>query len=106
MHVIHDVFSDSSSNLELKSPTIRIGCLLLNDILRGFDFPKMQARQMKTTLVIRMLCLSHNFLPLPNKHPRAWQGLVLALSDPKVYVFALMTFTELLGLSFGNFFPT
>ncbi|KAF5313900.1 hypothetical protein D9619_013007 [Psilocybe cf. subviscida] len=34
------------------------------------------------------------------------RGLVLALKDPKVGVFVLMTITQLLGLSFGQFFPT
>ena len=37
---------------------------------------------------------------------RAWRGLKLALKDPKVYIFALFCFTEILGLGFINFFPT
>ena len=37
---------------------------------------------------------------------RAWRGLKLALQDPKVYIFALVCFTEILGLGFVNFFPT
>ncbi|TFK51136.1 MFS general substrate transporter [Heliocybe sulcata] len=36
----------------------------------------------------------------------AWHGLRLALRDPKVYILALMTCSQLLGLSFVNFFPT
>jgi len=36
----------------------------------------------------------------------AWRGLKLALQDPKVYIFALFCFTEILGLGFINFFPT
>ncbi|KAJ3549791.1 hypothetical protein NM688_g5141 [Phlebia brevispora] len=34
------------------------------------------------------------------------QGLKQALKDPKVYIFSIMTFGELLGSSFVNFFPT
>ena len=37
---------------------------------------------------------------------RAWRGLRLALQDPKVYIFALFSFTDNLGLGFINFFPT
>ncbi|KAL0574877.1 hypothetical protein V5O48_007089 [Marasmius crinis-equi] len=33
-------------------------------------------------------------------------GLKLALADPKVLIFAIMTTAQLLGLSFINFFPT
>ncbi|KZO90355.1 MFS general substrate transporter [Calocera viscosa TUFC12733] len=36
----------------------------------------------------------------------AWRGLVMAITDPKVPVFMWMTFVQLLGLSFVNFFPT
>ncbi|THH30870.1 hypothetical protein EUX98_g3336 [Antrodiella citrinella] len=36
----------------------------------------------------------------------AWSGLVQALKDPKVSIFAVMTCAQLLGLSFVNFFPT
>ncbi|KAF8198098.1 MFS general substrate transporter [Pholiota molesta] len=34
------------------------------------------------------------------------QGLILAIKDPKVAIFALMTTAQLLGLSFVQFFPT
>ncbi|KAK7054415.1 hypothetical protein VNI00_003613 [Paramarasmius palmivorus] len=33
-------------------------------------------------------------------------GLKLAIKDPKVLIFAIMTTSQLLGLSFGSFFPT
>jgi len=36
----------------------------------------------------------------------AWNGLKLALKDPKVYMFALFDFCAILGLGFINFFPT
>jgi len=36
----------------------------------------------------------------------AFAGLVMALKDPKVPIFAVMTCSQLLGLSFVNFFPT
>ncbi|KAF8967940.1 MFS transporter [Flammula alnicola] len=36
----------------------------------------------------------------------AWQGLKLALKEPKVYIFAMISFSELLGMGFINFFPT
>ncbi|KAI0753050.1 MFS general substrate transporter [Daedaleopsis nitida] len=36
----------------------------------------------------------------------AFTGLIMALKDPKVPIFALMTCSQLLGLSFVNFFPT
>ena len=34
------------------------------------------------------------------------QGLILAVKDPKVAIFALMNVSQLLGLSFVQFFPT
>ncbi|PPR01382.1 hypothetical protein CVT24_006220 [Panaeolus cyanescens] len=34
------------------------------------------------------------------------QGLIMAIKDPKVGIFALMTISQLLGLSFVQFFPT
>ena len=37
---------------------------------------------------------------------RMWEGLKLACKDIKVLIFALMASTQLLGLSFVNFFPT
>jgi hypothetical protein len=37
---------------------------------------------------------------------RPWRGLKLALQDPKVYIFTLFCFTDMLGLGFINFFPT
>lgn len=36
----------------------------------------------------------------------AFSGLIMALKDPKVPLFAIMTCSQLLGLSFVNFFPT
>lgn len=33
-------------------------------------------------------------------------GLVLAVKDPRVWLFALLNVSQLLGLSFTNFFPT
>jgi len=36
----------------------------------------------------------------------ALEGLQLALKDPKVLLFAMMSFSQLLSLSFVNFFPT
>ncbi|KAF9441561.1 MFS general substrate transporter [Macrolepiota fuliginosa MF-IS2] len=36
----------------------------------------------------------------------AWQGLKMAMKDPLVPLFAVMTAAQLLGLSFINFFPT
>ncbi|KDR75724.1 hypothetical protein GALMADRAFT_97528 [Galerina marginata CBS 339.88] len=35
-----------------------------------------------------------------------WQGLKLALQDPKIYLFGMIGFSELIGLGFINFFPT
>lgn len=35
-----------------------------------------------------------------------WSGFKLAITDVKVLIFALMTCSQLLGLSFVNFFPT
>ena len=37
---------------------------------------------------------------------RAWNGLKLALKDPKVYIFAIFDFCTLLGFGFISFFPT
>jgi len=39
-------------------------------------------------------------------HDTAFTGLKQALQDPKVYILAVMTCAQLLGLSFVNFFPT
>ncbi|THH09970.1 hypothetical protein EW146_g8523 [Bondarzewia mesenterica] len=39
-------------------------------------------------------------------HDSAWNGFMMAVKDPKVSIFALMTCSQLLGLSFVNFFPT
>ena len=36
----------------------------------------------------------------------ALSGLIMALKDPKTSIFAIMTCSQLLGLSFVNFFPT
>jgi hypothetical protein len=36
----------------------------------------------------------------------AFKGLMMALKDPLVTVFAIQTIAQLLGLSFVNFFPT
>lgn len=36
----------------------------------------------------------------------AWVGLKMAIKDPKVPIFMIMTCSQLLGLSFVNFFPT
>ncbi|KAL0961171.1 hypothetical protein HGRIS_006143 [Hohenbuehelia grisea] len=41
-----------------------------------------------------------------NPEDSAWNGLILALKDPIVLIFAVMTTAQLLGLSFVNFFPT
>lgn len=36
----------------------------------------------------------------------AWSGLKMAITDIKVPLFMIMTCSQLLGLSFVNFFPT
>lgn len=41
-----------------------------------------------------------------NKEDSPLHGLKLALTDPRVYIFSIMTTAQLLGLSFVNFFPT
>ncbi|KAI3621230.1 tartrate transporter [Moniliophthora roreri] len=41
-----------------------------------------------------------------NESDSLLHGLKLALADPKVLTFAVMTMSQLLGLSFVNFFPT
>ncbi|PBL03703.1 MFS general substrate transporter [Armillaria gallica] len=43
---------------------------------------------------------------MDNKENSPLHGLKLALKDPLVYVFSIMNATQLLGLSFDNFFPT
>ncbi|KAG6330130.1 hypothetical protein ID866_8959 [Astraeus odoratus] len=37
---------------------------------------------------------------------KIFEGLILAMKDPKVYLFILLLFSEALGASFVNFFPT
>ncbi|KAJ8079920.1 hypothetical protein PM082_016745 [Marasmius tenuissimus] len=41
-----------------------------------------------------------------NESDSVFHGLKLAMADPKVLLFAIMTTAQLLGLSFVNFFPT
>ncbi|KAF8160635.1 major facilitator superfamily domain-containing protein [Crassisporium funariophilum] len=41
-----------------------------------------------------------------NEEDSQVQGLIMAIKDPKVAIFALMTISQLLGLSFVQFFPT
>ncbi|KAI0055452.1 MFS general substrate transporter [Artomyces pyxidatus] len=36
----------------------------------------------------------------------AWSGFLLAIKDPKVFIMAVMTCSQLLGLGFVTFFPT
>ncbi|KAI0767036.1 MFS general substrate transporter [Fomes fomentarius] len=36
----------------------------------------------------------------------AFSGLVMALVDPKVLLFSVMSFSQILGFSYANFFPT
>lgn len=37
---------------------------------------------------------------------RPLKGLLMAIKDPKVWIFSIMNTAQLLGLSFVNFFPT
>jgi len=37
---------------------------------------------------------------------RMWSGFRMAMTDVKVYIFAMLSLAQLLGLSFVNFFPT
>ncbi|KAG6329582.1 hypothetical protein ID866_9507 [Astraeus odoratus] len=37
---------------------------------------------------------------------KIFEGLILAIKDPKVYLFILLIFSQALGTSFSNFFPT
>ncbi|THU91332.1 MFS general substrate transporter, partial [Dendrothele bispora CBS 962.96] len=41
-----------------------------------------------------------------NDSDSPWKGLLMALKDPKVILFCVMNASQLLGLSFVNFFPT
>ncbi|KJA20090.1 hypothetical protein HYPSUDRAFT_838942 [Hypholoma sublateritium FD-334 SS-4] len=41
-----------------------------------------------------------------NREDSQLQGLIMALKDPKVAVFSIMTISQLLGASFVQFFPT
>jgi cobalamin synthase len=41
-----------------------------------------------------------------NSEDSPTRGLILAIKDPKVGIFAVMTIAQLLGLSFVQFFPT
>ena len=42
----------------------------------------------------------------PDPSCSAFSGLIMALKDPMVSIFAVMTCSQLLGLGFVNFFPT
>ena len=56
---------------------------------------------------IRMFALLVLGCPVfDNRLNRFFSGLGQALSDIKVYLFALMCFAQLLGMSFQSFFPT
>ncbi|KJA20089.1 hypothetical protein HYPSUDRAFT_204133 [Hypholoma sublateritium FD-334 SS-4] len=41
-----------------------------------------------------------------NREDSQLQGLIMAIKDPKVAIFSIMTISQLLGLSFVQFFPT
>ena len=66
----------------------------------------MRVKQMRILQVTREFI----YLSTANKGPytpcRAFTGLKQALQDPKVYLMAFMGCSQLLGLSFVNFFPT
>ncbi len=40
------------------------------------------------------------------KSSRGWQGLKMAIKDPLVLLFAIVSTAELLGMSLVQFFPT
>ena len=90
------------------SPTTRDGSTSSNDASRKPVSPRMQEKPTKITWRIRELSFSSNtalFL-IDFILYRPLQGLILAIKDPKVAIFAIMTVSELLGLSFLQFFPT
>ena len=57
--------------------------------------------------LVLMLYSTHAYLmtTFPSGYS-AFAGLIMALKDPKVPIFAVMTCAQLLGLGFVNFFPT
>ena len=50
------------------------------------------------SLVVHQLWLTSFESPL--------RGLILAVKDPKVWIFSALNVAQLLGLGFVNFFPT
>ena len=90
------------------SLTTRSGSPSLNDALHKRVSPRMQGKRTKIIWRIRELS-SHSELHCSSwisSHYSPLQGLILAVKDPKVAIFALMNVSQLLGLSFTQFFPT
>jgi len=87
------------------SPTTRDGSASSNDASRKPVSPRMQEKRTKITRRIREPSFSPNTaLFLIDYSPV--QGLILAIKDPKVAIFAIMNIAQSLGLSFVLFFPT
>ncbi|KAF8971123.1 MFS general substrate transporter [Flammula alnicola] len=78
-------------------------------ILHKLVSPRMQEKLTKITLKIRefqILKVLPNHLLSLFIFIQQLQGLIMAIKDPKVSIFAIMTIAQLLGLSFVQFFPT
>ncbi|OJT01933.1 hypothetical protein TRAPUB_7577 [Trametes pubescens] len=66
----------------------------------------MPVKQTQTSRQTRGSPSLHPYLRSAHRVCSALGGLIMALKDPKVPIFAVMTCSQLLGLGFVNFFPT
>jgi len=87
------------------SLTTQDGSARSNDASRKPVSPRMQEKRIKITWKIRELSFSPNTALFLIDYSSV-QGLILAIKDPKVAIFAIMNVTQALGLSFILFFPT
>ncbi len=70
---------------------------------------KTQAKQTRMELPSRVYHMDGAMLQFPRltrSSYRAFSGLIMALEDPKVLLFSVMNFSQILGFSYANFFPT
>jgi len=86
------------------SQTTPGGCPKANRGSHRHDYRKMQEKQTKIMHRTRRYFSYSIDQILIALSPL--QGLKMAIMDPIVVLFAIMTISQLLGLSFVNFFPT
>ena len=99
------------SNQPLLSPTIPDGLIQLSVDSHRPVSPRMLEKQTKTTQKNRkskstLIVVESNLTNFEHFLLSQIQGLIMAIKDPLVSLFAIMTTSQLLGLSFVQYFPT